>query len=63
MGVLLNIITVHENVLSPRVTVQIAVKGYLPLLREATHELLNRKVDWMEDLVGRFPAPIEVLAR
>ena len=62
MRLFLNIVSIHEYIFAPRVTVQIAVKRELTVLAERSDQLLDGEVDWVQDAGRRFPSTIQVLA-
>ena len=61
MWLLLKIVAIHEDVLAPRMTMEIHVKSTLPLLCERTHQLLDGEDYWVKDFGGVLPSSVEVL--
>ena len=56
------IIAIHKNVLSSRMTVQIAKKCDFPLLAEIFNEPLHIEHDWMQNFIRCFPTSIHILS-
>ena len=57
----LNVITVHKDIFTSRVAMQIAVKSHLTVLGEVSYQLFNRKIDRMQDSRWVLPAPVQIL--
>ena len=58
-----NIITIHEDVLSSRVSMEITVKHELPILGEPPDQSFHGEVYRMKYPRGSFPSPVEILTR
>ena len=63
MRLILQIVAIHEYILSTRMTVQVAVEHALALLSESANNFLCVQYDRVQVLLRVLPATIEVLTR